>query len=44
MYSARDHDEEFEPLPGYDAGYVDTEANIGLLLVIFLSLGLINGP
>ena len=30
MYSARDHDEEFEPLPGYDAGYVDTEANIGI--------------
>ncbi|SVD19459.1 uncharacterized protein METZ01_LOCUS372313, partial [marine metagenome] len=28
-YSARDHDEEFEPLPGYDAGYVDTDANIG---------------
>ena len=28
MYSARDHDEEFEPLSGYDAGYVDTEANI----------------
>jgi len=30
MWSARDHDEEFEPLPGYDAGYVDTEANIGI--------------
>ena len=30
MYSARDHDEEFEPLSGYDAGYVDTEANIGI--------------
>ena len=30
MYSARDHDEEFEPLPGYDAGYVDTESNIGI--------------
>ena len=29
-YSARDHDEEFEPLPGYDAGYVETEANIGI--------------
>jgi len=29
-YSARDHDEEFEPLPGYDAGYVDTDANIGI--------------
>ena len=30
MYSARDHDEEFEPLGGYDAGYVDTDANIGI--------------
>ena len=29
-YSARDHDEEFEPLANYDAGYVDTEANIGI--------------
>ena len=29
-YSARDHDEEFEPLPNYDAGYVDTDANIGV--------------
>ena len=29
-YSARDHDEEFEPLPNYDAGYVDTDANIGI--------------
>ena len=29
-YSARDHDEEFEPLHGYDAGYVDTDANIGI--------------
>ena len=29
-YSARDHDEEFEPLPAYDAGYVDTDANIGI--------------
>ena len=29
-YSARDHDEEFEPLANYDAGYVDTDANIGI--------------
>jgi hypothetical protein len=29
-YSARDHDEEFEPLPNYDAGYVDTDENIGI--------------
>jgi hypothetical protein len=28
--SLRDSEEEFEPLPGYDAGYVDTEANIGI--------------
>lgn len=26
----RDSEEEFEPLPGYDAGFVDTEANIGI--------------
>ena len=29
-YSARDHDEEFEPLANYDAGYVDSDANIGI--------------
>ena len=28
--SVRDHEEEFEPLPGYDAGYTDTDANIGI--------------
>ena len=28
--SVRDHEEEFEPLPGYDAGYADTDANIGI--------------
>ncbi len=28
--SVRDHEEEFEPLPGYDANYTDTEANIGI--------------
>ncbi len=28
--SMRTSEEEFEPLPGYDAGYVDTEANIGI--------------
>ncbi|HJL74823.1 MAG: hypothetical protein QGF69_05170, partial [Candidatus Marinimicrobia bacterium] len=28
--SVRDHEEEFEPLPGYDAGVSDTEANIGI--------------
>ncbi len=28
--SVRDHEEEFEPLPGYDAGFVDSEANIGI--------------
>ncbi len=28
--SVRDHEEEFEPLPGYDAGVVDSEANIGI--------------
>ena len=26
----RDSEEEFEPLPGYDAGYVDEQANIGV--------------
>ncbi|NOZ03736.1 MAG: hypothetical protein GXO92_03890 [FCB group bacterium] len=30
--SLRDSEEEFEPLPGYDAGYVDVEANIGIAL------------
>ena len=28
--SVRDHEEEFEPLPGYDAGTVDSEANLGI--------------
>ena len=28
--SVRDHEEEFEPLPGYDAGYADTDENIGI--------------
>jgi len=28
--SLRDSEEEFEPLPGYDAGYVDDEKNIGI--------------
>lgn len=28
--SVRDHEEEFEPLPGYDANFTDTEANIGI--------------
>lgn len=28
--SVRDHEEEFEPLPGYDSGVVDSEANIGI--------------
>ncbi len=26
----RDHEEEFEPLPGYDSGLYDTENNIGI--------------
>ncbi len=28
--STRDSEEEFQPLAGYDANYVDTEANIGI--------------
>jgi len=28
--SVRDHEEEFEPLPGYDAGYSDTDNNVGI--------------
>lgn len=28
--SVRDHEEEFEPLPGYDSGTSDTESNIGI--------------
>lgn len=28
--SVRDSEEEFEPLPGYDAGYSDTDQNIGI--------------
>lgn len=28
--AVRDHEEEFEPLPGYDADYVDEQANIGI--------------
>ena len=28
--SVRDHEEEFEPLPGYDAGYSDTDDNVGI--------------
>ncbi|NQU26707.1 MAG: hypothetical protein HQ528_00310 [Candidatus Marinimicrobia bacterium] len=28
--AGRGSEEEFEPLPGYDAGFVDTEANIGI--------------
>ncbi|MCH8069832.1 MAG: hypothetical protein IID16_11285, partial [Candidatus Marinimicrobia bacterium] len=28
--SVRDHEEEFQPLPGYDADFVDEEANIGI--------------
>lgn len=28
--TTRDHEEEFQPLPGYDAGQTDTEKNIGI--------------
>ncbi len=28
--SVRDSEEEFEPLPGYDSGVVDSEANLGI--------------
>jgi hypothetical protein len=28
--SVREHEEEFEPLPGNDAGYSETEKNVGI--------------